>query len=106
MTTSPQSHRFYIAFLLFFGGLGGMLYGYDIGVISGALLFMNNELGLTAHHESLIVASVLFGGALATLVTGFLADMFGRKKIIIASSIIFLIGLLLIIKADSFIKNP
>jgi SP family galactose:H+ symporter-like MFS transporter len=102
MTTSPQSHRFYIAFLLFFGGLGGMLYGYDIGVISGALLFMNNELGLTAHHESLIVASVLFGGALATLVTGFLADMFGRKKIIIASSIIFLIGLLLIIKADSF----
>ena len=102
MTTSPQSHRFYIAFLLFFGGLGGILYGYDIGVISGALLFMNKDLGLTGNDASLIVAAVLFGGALATLVTGFLADMFGRKKIIITSAIIFLIGLLLIIKANSF----
>lgn len=45
-----------------FAGLGGILYGYDIGVISGALIFMKKEIQLTPREISLIVAAVLGGG--------------------------------------------
>lgn len=46
---------------LFFGALGGALYGYDTGVISGAILFMKKELGLNAFTEGLVVSSLLAG---------------------------------------------
>ncbi|MGB7757766.1 MAG: hypothetical protein WBL23_17070, partial [Salinisphaera sp.] len=50
--------------------LGGMLYGYDIGIIAGALVFMKGALSLSGSEMSLIVAAVLGGGSLATLIGG------------------------------------
>jgi sugar porter (SP) family MFS transporter len=97
-----DKRRKYILFLMFFGGLGGLLYGYDIGVIAGALLFMHKDISLTPAETSLVVGAVLGGGAFATLITGPIADYIGRKKSILASSLIFLAGVLILVNAHDF----
>lgn len=66
--------------LYFFGALGGALYGYDTGVISGAILFMKKELGLNAFTEGLVVSSLLAGAILGSGFAGKLTDRFGRRK--------------------------
>jgi sugar porter (SP) family MFS transporter len=100
--TAQDRRKYYILFLLFFGGLGGLLYGYDLGVISGALLFMHRDLQLSTAETSLIVGSVLGGGAFATLVSGYIADKIGRKPTLFLANIIFLIGVLVLVLAHNF----
>lgn len=78
--------------LYFFGALGGALYGYDTGVISGAILFMKKELGLNAFTEGLVVSSLLVGAILGSGAAGKLTDRFGRKKAIMAAALLFCIG--------------
>lgn len=75
-------------------GLGGMLYGYDLGIIAGALVFMKPALSLSASQMSLIVAAVLGGGSVATLVGGPLADRIGRRSTMLIAGVIFAIGVL------------
>lgn len=91
-----------ILYVMIFAGIGGMLYGYDIGVISGALPFMEKEITLTSGQLSMLVAAVLGGGSIATLVSGYLADIFGRKKLIIAAACIFIAGVIVLMNASSF----
>ena len=91
-----------VFYILCFAGIGGILYGYDIGVISGALLYFQNDLSLTTPQLSLIVAAVLGGGSVATLISGILSDLFGRKKMIVVSSIIFILGVIILINAQQF----
>lgn len=74
--------------------LGGLLFGYDTGVISGALLFMGPELNLTPFTTGLVTSSLLFGAAFGALVSGHFAAAAGRKKIILVLAIIFAIGAL------------
>ncbi|MCY7906975.1 sugar porter family MFS transporter [Bacillus inaquosorum] len=78
--------------LYFFGALGGALYGYDTGVISGAILFMKKDLGLNAFTEGLVVSSLLVGAILGSGAAGKLTDRFGRKKAIMAAALLFCIG--------------
>ena len=82
--------------------LGGVLYGYDIGIISGALLFMEHDLTLGASELSWIVAAVLGGGSLATLLGGPFADRFGRKLTMLVSGAVFIAGVVIIAMATSF----
>ena len=56
-------------------GLGGVLYGYDIGVISGALLFIRHTIPMTDDQMGIIVGAVLGGGLIGTLITGPLVDI-------------------------------
>ncbi|MGB9096936.1 sugar porter family MFS transporter [Erwinia sp.] len=72
--------------------LGGLLFGYDTGVISGALLFMGNELHLTPFTTGLVTSSLLFGAAFGALFAGHFAAQAGRKKIIIILAVLFAIG--------------
>ncbi|WBG89797.1 sugar porter family MFS transporter [Pantoea piersonii] len=74
--------------------LGGLLFGYDTGVISGALLFMGPELHLTPFTTGLVTSSLLFGAAFGALLSGHFAAAAGRKKIILVLAIIFAIGAL------------
>lgn len=66
--------------IIFFAAMGGMLYGYDIGIINGAFLFIENDISMSALQTSLLGGSVLFGGAFAILAAGVIADFIGRKK--------------------------
>ena len=72
--------------------LGGLLSGYDTGVISGALLFINENWNLNDTSQGILVSSVLIGAVIGAATNGILADIFGRKKIIMATAVIFVFG--------------
>lgn len=75
--------------------LGGLLSGYDTGVISGALLFINETWVLLDTLQGFLVSSVLIGAVIGAATNGILADIFGRKKIIMATAVIFILGSIL-----------
>ncbi|MCQ2001396.1 sugar porter family MFS transporter [Arthrobacter zhaoxinii] len=74
--------------------LGGFLFGYDTGVINGALPYMQDDLGLTPFTEGLITSSLLFGAAFGGAISGKLTDRFGRRRILTALAVVFLLGTL------------
>jgi MFS family permease len=82
----------YNRFLLLVAGLGGLLYGVDVGIIGGALPYLEATSGLTSNQLSVIVAAVLLGSVISTLFSGALADWFGRKKMMVISGILFVIS--------------
>lgn len=89
-------------FIILFAGIGGILYGYDIGIIAGALIFMQHEIALSPGEISFLVAAVLGGGAIAMLIAGSLADKFGRRNMITVSAIIYIIGILILVSSNTF----
>jgi MFS transporter, SP family, galactose:H+ symporter len=84
-----------VVFIILISSLAGCLYGLDLGAIGGALHFITEEMNLTAGQQGMIVGAVLGGGSIAILITGILADIFGRKKMIVISGLIFSIGVVL-----------
>src|ERR1043166_3875773 len=76
----------------FFAALGGLLFGYDTGVISGALIFIKREFGLTTAAEEIVVSGVLLGATLGAIVGGKAADLFGRRRVLLVTAAIFGIG--------------
>ncbi|MGI8960278.1 MAG: sugar porter family MFS transporter [Bryobacteraceae bacterium] len=72
--------------------LGGMLFGYDIGVISGAILFINKQFSLSPGMEEIVVSSVLLGSLIGAAAGGMLADRLGRRRLSIATAIVFCLG--------------
>ena len=78
-----------------FAALGGLLFGYDTGVISGAVIFITKQFGLSAFPEELVVSMVLVGAAAGALSGGKLADRFGRRYMLLVTSVIFIIGALI-----------
>jgi sugar porter (SP) family MFS transporter len=99
----------YNRFLLLVAGLGGLLYGVDVGIIAGALPYLqatfrgavNGQL-LTAGQLSFIVAAVLLGSVISTLFAGMLADLLGRKKMMIMSGLLFVISIPMIALAHGY----
>lgn len=83
----------YNRFLLVVAGLGGLLYGVDVGIISGALPYLQAASKLNSGQLSFIVAAVLLGGAISTLFAGMLADWLGRKKLMCLSGVLFVISI-------------
>jgi SP family galactose:H+ symporter-like MFS transporter len=82
----------YVAAL--FAALGGLLFGYDTGVISGALIFIKREFGLTTGAEEIVVSGVLLGATIGAIVGGKAADLFGRRRVLLMTAAIFGIGAL------------
>lgn len=101
---TKNSHSLFALITIFCAGLGGILYGYDIGVISGALLFVQKTIPMTDTQIGVIVGAVLTGGLVGTLITGPLADRWGRRSMILMACIIFGIGIITIIFSASFIS--
>jgi sugar porter (SP) family MFS transporter len=81
--------------IYFFGALGGLLFGYDTGVISGALLFIPNDFKLSPFLEGAIVAALLLGAMIGAAFAGRLSDRMGRRRLIIIAAIVFTVGALL-----------
>jgi MFS family permease len=72
--------------------LGGLLFGYDTGIISGALLFIKTNFQLNAFLEGFIVSSLLLGAVVGAGISGALSDRLGRRTIILAAAAVFAIG--------------
>jgi SP family galactose:H+ symporter-like MFS transporter len=72
--------------------LGGLLFGYDTGVISGAILFIKKSFSLSPQLQEIVVSAVLVGAVIGAVTGGRLADRFGRRRLIILSAVIFSIG--------------
>src|ERR1022692_4707216 len=79
----------YNRFLLLVAGLGGLLYGVDVGIIAGALPYLEATSGLNAGQLSIVVAAVLLGSVISTLFAGALADWMGRKPLMLLSGLLF-----------------
>jgi len=99
---TPNTVR-YERFLIFVAGLGGLLYGIDVGIIAAALLYLNKTINLTVEQTSFIVAAVLGGGMCSSLVAGMLADWLGRKKMMIISGLLFVASVGLIVISQGFV---
>jgi MFS family permease len=83
----------YNRFLLLVAGLGGLLYGVDVGIIAGALPYLEVTSGLNAGQLSIVVAAVLLGSVISTLFAGLLADWIGRKLLMTLSGVLFVISI-------------
>jgi MFS transporter, SP family, sugar:H+ symporter len=81
--------------IYFFGALGGLLFGYDTGVISGAILFITKDFDLSAFMQGAIVSSLLLGAMVGAALAGPLSDRLGRRKLIVAAGTIFTAGAIL-----------
>src|ERR1022692_3203804 len=92
----------YNRFLLLVAGLGGLLYGVDVGIIAGALPYLEATSGLNAGQLSFIVAAVLLGSVISTLFAGMLADWMGRKWLMAASGVLFVISIPMIALAHGY----
>src|SRR6201997_1315080 len=84
---------FYNRFLLIVAGLGGLLYGIDVGIIAGALPYLEATSGLNAGQLSIVVAAVLLGSVISTLFAGMLADWMGRRSLMAVSGILFVVSI-------------
>ncbi|XP_021562901.1 solute carrier family 2, facilitated glucose transporter member 12, partial [Carlito syrichta] len=82
--------------------VSGLLVGYELGIISGALLQIKTLLALTCHEQEMVVSSLLMGAFLASLIGGFLIDRYGRRTAIILSSCLLGLGSLVLILSLSY----
>ena len=92
----------YNRFLLLVAGLGGLLYGVDVGIIAGALPYLEATSGMSGNQLSVIVAAVLLGSVISTLFAGILADFMGRKKLMFISGLLFVISIPMIALAHGY----
>jgi SP family myo-inositol transporter-like MFS transporter 13 len=83
----------YNRFLLLVAGLGGLLYGVDVGIIAGALPYLEATSGLNAGQLSIVVAAVLLGSVISTLFAGMLADWMGRRLLMALSGLLFVVSI-------------
>ncbi len=93
---------FYKKYLLIMAGLGGLIYGIDVGVIAAALPYIQNTSSYSAGQLGLVVGAVLWGSVLSSLFAGSLSEWFGRKAIIIASAFCFFISIPVICASGLF----
>ena len=92
----------YNRFLLLVAGLGGLLFGVDVGIISGALPYLEATSGLNANQLSFIVAAVLLGSVISTFFAGALADLVGRKPVMILAGVLFVVSVPAIALSHSY----
>lgn len=95
-------HRRRLGVLALVATFGGLLFGYDTGVINGALLPMQQELGLTKLTEGVVTSSLLFGAAFGAVLGGRIADGWGRRRTILLLAVTFFVGTLVCVAAPTF----
>ncbi|CAL1527026.1 unnamed protein product [Lymnaea stagnalis] len=93
----------FIYVLTFFSALGGFLFGYDTGVISGAMILLRNSFSLSSVWQELVVSVTIAAAAVFALVGGFLNDRLGRRPVIMGASLLFTLGsIMMAVAKDKF----
>ncbi|MCL5263345.1 MAG: sugar porter family MFS transporter [Acidobacteria bacterium] len=89
-----KKRRRNLAFIYFFGAFGGILFGYDIGVMTGALPILQQRWNLqnSPVDLGLITSAVMLGAILGGAMAGRLADRYGRRRLILIASLVFIAG--------------
>ncbi|XP_076042485.1 proton myo-inositol cotransporter-like isoform X3 [Oratosquilla oratoria] len=100
VSPTPQPSLF-IYVLAFFSALGGFLFGYDTGVVSGSMLIIRKEFELSTMWHEMIVSGTIGAAWVAALIGGPLTDMLGRKVCILVASMVFTVGGVLMGVADT-----
>ncbi len=100
LTNGP--HRKRLGLVALIATFGGLLFGYDTGVINGALRPMTAELGLTPFTEGVVASSLVFAAAIGALSGGRISDGWGRRKTIILLAVLFFAGTLVCVFTPSF----
>jgi len=93
--TEKNDTTFLIYLIASIGALGGILFGFDTGVISGALQFVNQSFHLSTVTKELLVSCVVLGALFGALMSGRLADAFGRRRMLIVAALAFILGTLI-----------
>lgn len=93
---NPEKRRArrYLQKITFVATFGGLLFGFDTGVINGALLYMKDDLGLTPMTEGLVTGALLIGAMLGALISGRVSDLSGRRRNILYLAGLFFLGAL------------
>jgi sugar porter (SP) family MFS transporter len=94
MAHSDRDVEGYVRRITVVAALGGFLFGYDTGVISGALLYIKPDFHLSTFGQQAVVASLLLGAVFGALIGGQLTDRLGRRKVLLASAFVFALGAL------------
>src|SRR5260370_13003953 len=92
---SEKQVNFFVCLTAATAALAGVVFGFDTGVISGAILFIKGEFGLTPFAEELLVSSALIGAVCGSILSGRLTDLIGRKRAILITAGIFTVGSIL-----------
>jgi sugar porter (SP) family MFS transporter len=87
-----KGNKYFVIFIATIAATGGLLFGFDTGVISGALLFIKKDWLLSEASQGWVVSSVLVGAILGAGLSGKLADKYGRRNVIIVTAVIFFLG--------------
>lgn len=106
MSSAPAatgSKSWYLPLLILLSGLGGLVAGVDYGIIAVALLYLDKTIPMTPAEQGFMVSIYVFGGVIASLVAGAMADFIGRRRMIITSGAMFVASILLIYVANGYI---
>jgi len=98
-TGTPKGHTRY---LIFIAGMGGLLYGVDVGIVTAALLYLDKTVNLSLGQTSQVAAAVFGGSMVSSLVAGLFADWLGRKLMMIVSGGLFVASVALIVGSHGF----
>ena len=91
----PHVNQAFIRRVSFIAGLGGILYGFDMGVIAAALIYVRDSFHLSTVMQEILVIAVLIGVMVGALVGGAVADRIGRRKTLVWGAILFILGSIL-----------
>lgn len=97
------SRKTYLYYLLFVAGMGGLLAGIDYGIIAGALLYLDKTIPMTPAQQGFMVSIYVFGGLIASLFAGLLADAIGRKKMMLVGGLMFVVSIGLIFISSGYV---
>ncbi|MFA6349714.1 MAG: sugar porter family MFS transporter [Candidatus Omnitrophota bacterium] len=95
MSKDPSQEKrsnFIIYLIAFIAALAGLLFGYDTGVISGAILFIKDQFNLTSTAVEHVVSAVLLGAVIGAAFSGSMADKLGRRRSIVITAVLFSLG--------------
>jgi sugar porter (SP) family MFS transporter len=92
----PRRVRRHVAVSAAITALGGLLFGYDTGVVSGALLFIKKDFGgLSSFQQELVTSLLLVGAIVGALAAGRISDWIGRRRTVLITAVVFIVGVLL-----------
>src|SRR5262245_34643519 len=97
ISTNQSSHPtpYFLVITAIIAAIGGFLFGYDTGIISGALMFITQSFAASTFVQEIIVSSVVFGALMGAIISGRLADIYGSHRMLSAMAVTFIIGNLL-----------